>query len=157
MSATEFDEAEASIRASHAPASLEQVVLDLADLSSVRRAAARIASFGAIDVLVNNAGVMGTSHQRTVDGLRRREQSALDHLEKMVLEERSPAEIQAQADKVVTLHHELTEARVESREAEAVADREQVQANRAARHLEDAEAGRPPLVADRVDLKDRLG
>ena len=64
-----LDEAEASIRASHAPASLEQVVLDLADLSSVRRAAARIASFGAIDVLVNNAGVMGTSHQRTVDGL----------------------------------------------------------------------------------------
>lgn len=95
--------------------------------------------------------------QRTVDGLRRREQSALDHLEKMVLEERSPAEIEAQADKVVTLHHELTEARAESRDAEAVADREQAQANRAARHLEDAEAGRPRLVADPIDLTSRLG
>lgn len=64
-----LDEAEASIRHAAPHAGLEKVVLDLADLSSVRRAAARIAAVGAIDVLVNNAGVMGTSHQRTVDGL----------------------------------------------------------------------------------------
>jgi predicted nucleic acid-binding Zn-ribbon protein len=108
--------------------------------------------------------------QRTVDGLKRREQSAFDDLEELVLAERPPAEIQAQADKVAALHRELTEARVEAREAETVADREQAQADRAARTLEDAEAGKPRLVADQTtwqpaaetdfaqaDLKDRLG
>ena len=39
--------------------------LDLADLSSVRRAAAEVAGLGPIDVLVNNAGVMGTPYHRT--------------------------------------------------------------------------------------------
>jgi len=104
--------------------------------------------------------------QRTVDGLKRREQSALDDLEKLVLAERPPAEIQAQADKVAALHRELTEARVEAREAETVAAREQAQANRAARDLEDAEAGKPRPVAEPTgvardveptNLKDRLG
>ena len=64
-----LDEAEASILRAAPQASLEKVVLDLADLSSVRRAAARIAAVGAIDVLINNAGVMGTTHQHTVDDL----------------------------------------------------------------------------------------
>ena len=50
-------------------AALESVELDLADLSSVRRAAAVVAGLGPLDVLVNNAGVMGTAHQRTPDGL----------------------------------------------------------------------------------------
>ncbi|WP_210649501.1 hypothetical protein [Nocardioides sp. SYSU D00065] len=108
--------------------------------------------------------------QRTVDGLKRREQAVLDDLERMVLAERPPEEIQAQATKVAAIHRELTEARVEAREAEAVAEREQAQANRAARNLEAAEEGRPRIVAERadwrpgaeqsfepVDLKDRLG
>jgi hypothetical protein len=73
---------------------------------------------------------------RTVDGLRRREQVALDDLEQMVLEERPSEEVQAQATKVATLHRELTEARVEARGAEAAADREQAQADRAARRLQ---------------------
>ena len=63
-----------------------------------------------------------------------------------------------------------TDARVEAREAEAVADREQAQANRAARNLEAAEAGKPRLVVEQAawqpaveehveptHLKDRLG
>jgi NAD(P)-dependent dehydrogenase (short-subunit alcohol dehydrogenase family) len=50
-------------------AELETVVVDLADLGSVRRAAAEVAGLGAIDVLVNNAGVMGTPYRRTPDGL----------------------------------------------------------------------------------------
>jgi NAD(P)-dependent dehydrogenase (short-subunit alcohol dehydrogenase family) len=50
-------------------ATLEQLRVDLADLSSVRQAAAEAKQLGPIDVLVNNAGVMGTPHQRTVDGL----------------------------------------------------------------------------------------
>jgi NAD(P)-dependent dehydrogenase (short-subunit alcohol dehydrogenase family) len=50
-------------------ASLEQLNVDLADLSSVRKAAERAKSLGPIDVLVNNAGVMGTKRQQTTDGL----------------------------------------------------------------------------------------
>ena len=50
-------------------ATLETIELDLADLSSVRRAAATASDLGPIDVLVNNAGVMGTPYQRTADGL----------------------------------------------------------------------------------------
>ena len=106
--------------------------------------------------------------RQTVEALTRREQGALDSLEQLVLAEEPPAEIQAQADKVATLHRQLTESRGEAREAEAAADREQAQANRAARHLEAAEAGRPRLVAEPVrglapdpdqpvGLEDRLG
>lgn len=47
---------------------LAPLVVDLADLSSVRHAAAEAARFGPIDVLINNAGVMATPYQRTVDG-----------------------------------------------------------------------------------------
>jgi NAD(P)-dependent dehydrogenase (short-subunit alcohol dehydrogenase family) len=50
-------------------ARLEKLVLDLADLDAVRRAAARAAVLGPLDLLVNNAGVMATSYQRTDDGL----------------------------------------------------------------------------------------
>jgi hypothetical protein len=102
--------------------------------------------------------------RRTVDGLKRREQGALDDLEKMVIAERPPEEIQAQAAKVQALHHELVDARDEAREAETVADREQAQANRAARNLDAAEEGRPRLVAEQAtwepapaNLTDRLG
>lgn len=56
--------------AHRAPAArLEELVVDLSDLSSVRHAAGRAARLGAIDVLLNNAGVMGTPYARTVDGL----------------------------------------------------------------------------------------
>lgn len=115
------------------------------------------------------AGDHAEATQRTVDGLKRREQAALDHLEKAVLDERPPDEIQAEADRVAGIHRELTEARVEAREAEVAAHREQAQANRAARALEDAETGRPRPVAEAApwkppteqamphNLKDRLG
>ncbi|MBL0746941.1 hypothetical protein [Nocardioides baculatus] len=100
--------------------------------------------------------------RHTVDVLKRREQSALDDLEKMVLAEKSPEEITAQSAKVQALHRELVEARTEALDAERVADREQAQANRAARDLEAAEQGKPRLVVEQTDwqpvnLKDRLG
>ena len=47
---------------------LHPLQLDLADLSSVRRAAAEAGALGPLSILVNNAGVMGTPHERTVDG-----------------------------------------------------------------------------------------
>ena len=58
-------------------AELEQLVVDLADLSSVRRAAAEAAGLGPIHVLVNNAGVMATPYHRTADGLE--QQMATNH------------------------------------------------------------------------------
>ena len=49
-------------------ATLRPLVLDLADQSSVRRAAEEAASYGPLHLLVNNAGVMAPPYQRTVDG-----------------------------------------------------------------------------------------
>jgi NAD(P)-dependent dehydrogenase (short-subunit alcohol dehydrogenase family) len=42
--------------------------VDLADLTSVRRAADEAAAYGPLHLLVNNAGVMATPYQRTADG-----------------------------------------------------------------------------------------
>ena len=58
-----------TIRAEVPAAELELLEVDLADLASVRRAGAVATAYGPIDVLVNNAGVMGTSRQVTGDGL----------------------------------------------------------------------------------------
>lgn len=63
------DETVAAIREQVPDAALETLQLDLASLESVRHAAAAAARFGAIDVLVNNAGVMATPYSRTADGL----------------------------------------------------------------------------------------
>ncbi|WP_341927161.1 oxidoreductase [Nocardioides psychrotolerans] len=68
-SATKVSETESAIRTEVPAASLEQLVVDLSDLGSVRAAAADASSYGPIDVLVNNAGVMATPQTRTGDGL----------------------------------------------------------------------------------------
>ena len=49
-------------------ARLRSVIVDLADLASVRRGAAEAAALGPLDLLVNNAGVMALPYARTVDG-----------------------------------------------------------------------------------------
>ena len=72
-----LDETSAAIRAEVPAAVLDTLVVDLADLGSVRRAAAEAAGLGPIDVLVNNAGVMGTPYHRTADGLE--QQLATNH------------------------------------------------------------------------------
>ena len=59
--------------------SLELVHLDLADLVSVRLAADRVLSGHArLDLLINNAGVMGTPYRQTADGFEL--QMATNHL-----------------------------------------------------------------------------
>lgn len=63
------EETVAAIRAEVPGASLEALHLDLASLASVRAAADAAVQLGPIDVLVNNAGVMGTAYSRTADGL----------------------------------------------------------------------------------------
>jgi NAD(P)-dependent dehydrogenase (short-subunit alcohol dehydrogenase family) len=57
------------IRSQSPHASLELVRLDLASLTSVRAAAEQILGVhGRVDLLVNNAGVMGLPERRTADG-----------------------------------------------------------------------------------------
>jgi NAD(P)-dependent dehydrogenase (short-subunit alcohol dehydrogenase family) len=68
-SPAKLDETRDTIRAEVPQADLEELEVDLADLESVRRAGEAAASYGPLDVLVNNAGVMGTSRQVTGDGL----------------------------------------------------------------------------------------
>lgn len=57
------------MRAGIRGAVVEELVVDLADLDSVRKAGAAAARLGSIDVLVNNAGVMATPARRTAQGL----------------------------------------------------------------------------------------
>ncbi|HLN76910.1 MAG TPA: oxidoreductase [Nocardioidaceae bacterium] len=49
-------------------AELIPLVMDLADLGSVRRAVDEVKGLGPLDILINNAGVMATPYHRTVDG-----------------------------------------------------------------------------------------
>jgi NAD(P)-dependent dehydrogenase (short-subunit alcohol dehydrogenase family) len=62
-------ETEAAIREDLPDAELEPLLVDLADQTSVRAAAAEAAAYGSVDLLVNNAGIMATPYRRTVDGL----------------------------------------------------------------------------------------
>jgi NAD(P)-dependent dehydrogenase (short-subunit alcohol dehydrogenase family) len=73
-----LDDTEQAIRAEVPHAELEQLQVDLASLESVRRAAVAASALGAVDVLVNNAGVMGTPYSRTEDGFEL--QLATNHL-----------------------------------------------------------------------------
>ncbi|MBJ7596801.1 oxidoreductase [Candidatus Nephthysia bennettiae] len=67
------------IRAGAPDASVEVVALDLASQASVRAAAERILSAHThIDLLVNNAGVMGIRESKTIDGFEM--QLGVDHL-----------------------------------------------------------------------------
>lgn len=67
------------IRISAPDASLELVALDLASQASVRAAAEQIiAAHKSVDLLINNAGVMGISEAKTVDGFEM--QFGVDHL-----------------------------------------------------------------------------
>jgi NAD(P)-dependent dehydrogenase (short-subunit alcohol dehydrogenase family) len=59
--------------------SLELLDLDLSDLDSVRAAAGRVlAKHARLDLLINNAGVMGTPYRQTADGFEL--QMATNHL-----------------------------------------------------------------------------
>lgn len=69
---------EADIRRQLPGARLHGLTVDLADLSSVRRAAAELAGTGPLHLLVNNAGVMATPYVRTGDGFEL--QLATNHL-----------------------------------------------------------------------------
>ena len=97
------------IRGTAPQASLELVPLDLASLESVRAAAQQIlAEHDTIDLLVNNAGVMGIPEQRTADGFEM--QFGVDHLGHWAITALlMPALLNANAARIVTVtsmaHH----------------------------------------------------
>ncbi|WP_344285291.1 oxidoreductase [Streptomyces hebeiensis] len=62
---TKLDQAADAVRAAAPGARADTLVLDLADLSSVREAATRIAETETIDLLFNNAGVMNLPERQT--------------------------------------------------------------------------------------------
>jgi NAD(P)-dependent dehydrogenase (short-subunit alcohol dehydrogenase family) len=102
-------EAMGRIRDGIPDASLELVELDLGSLDSVREAAEEIlAAHETIDLLINNAGVMGIPERRTADGFEM--QLGVDHLGHFALTARLlPALLQAPAARIVTVtstaHH----------------------------------------------------
>ena len=65
---TKLAETVADVRRRVPTAAVHPLLVDLADLSSVRRAADAARAFGPLHLLVNNAGVMATPHLRTADG-----------------------------------------------------------------------------------------
>ena len=97
------------IRAIAPDAALEQVPLDLASQASVRAAAGQImAAHQSIDLLINNAGVMGIPEAKTVDGFEM--QFGVDHLGHWSLTALLlPALLRAPGSRIVTVtstaHH----------------------------------------------------
>lgn len=102
-------EAMGRIRDGIPDASLELVELDLGSLDSVQAAAEEIlAAHETIDLLVNNASVMGIPERRTADGFEM--QFGVDHLGHFALTARLlPALLEAPAARIVTVtstaHH----------------------------------------------------
>ncbi|MGO4257646.1 oxidoreductase [Marmoricola sp. RAF53] len=70
-SADKLDATVAGLAAEIPHAKVHPVIIDLADLASVRRGAAQAAEIGPLDLLVNNAGVMALPYAATVDGFER--------------------------------------------------------------------------------------
>jgi NAD(P)-dependent dehydrogenase (short-subunit alcohol dehydrogenase family) len=74
-----LDESVAAIRASVPAAQLDTLTVDLGSLESIRAATSRARQqFPAIDLLINNAGVMATPFEHTADGFER--QFGTNHL-----------------------------------------------------------------------------
>jgi NAD(P)-dependent dehydrogenase (short-subunit alcohol dehydrogenase family) len=69
---TKNEQTASEIRQSFPETNLKLVTLDLASLSSVREVATQLVADQAVpklDVLINNAGVMGTAYSLTIDGI----------------------------------------------------------------------------------------
>jgi NAD(P)-dependent dehydrogenase (short-subunit alcohol dehydrogenase family) len=107
--ATKAQAARDAILADRPDASLELVDLDLGDLGSVRSAAdAILAAHPAVDILLNNAGLMAMPEGRTTDGFET--QLGVNHLGHWALTAHLlPAVLRAEAARVVTVtstaHH----------------------------------------------------
>ena len=104
-----LDETRTAILEQVPAADLPTLVVDLADLGSVRRAAAEVAGLGAVDVLVNNAGVMAPAYSRTADGLEL--QMATNHYGPFLLTGLLlPQLVESNAGRVVTVSSQMHRA-----------------------------------------------
>jgi NAD(P)-dependent dehydrogenase (short-subunit alcohol dehydrogenase family) len=64
-----LEETEKAIKAKTPTAKIRLLIFDLASLKSVREAAAEVNGYPEnIDILINNAGIMATPYEKTVDG-----------------------------------------------------------------------------------------
>jgi NAD(P)-dependent dehydrogenase (short-subunit alcohol dehydrogenase family) len=104
-SADRLDQAARRIRRAQPAADLTPLVLDLADLDSVRRAVAQTAAYGPVHLLVNNAGVMATPQRRTVDGFEL--QLGTNHLVHFALTGRLLPQLVAGEGRVVTVSSQM--------------------------------------------------
>jgi NAD(P)-dependent dehydrogenase (short-subunit alcohol dehydrogenase family) len=106
-STAKADQAAASIRADVPNAALEVAPLDLADLASVREFAEHRAAPGlAVDLLINNAGIMAAPRRLTKDGFE--SQFGTNHLGHFALTGLMlPALLRARAPRVVTVSSHL--------------------------------------------------
>ncbi|PUA79874.1 oxidoreductase [Nocardioides currus] len=95
-----------AIRGEVPDAELDELVVDLADLSSVRDAARRAGELGPLDVLVNNAGIMAPPFRRTGDGLE--SQMATNHFGPFLLTGLLAPQLAASGDaRVVTVSSQM--------------------------------------------------
>lgn len=101
-----IDAAADAIAAEVPGATTDALVVDLADLGSVRAAGEAAARFGALDLLVNNAGIMAPPLRRTPDGLE--SQMATNHFGPFLLTGLLLEQLAASGDgRVVTLSSQM--------------------------------------------------
>lgn len=95
-----------AIHAEAPDAEVSELHLDLADLSSVRRAAAEAEHLGELHLLVNNAGVMAPPHRLTPDGFE--SQFATNHLGPFLLTGLlQPQLVTAEGARIVTVSSQM--------------------------------------------------
>lgn len=120
-SSSRLDAAADALRDQVPEASLERLLVDLADLTSVRQAAAEAARLGPVHLLVNNAGVMAPAHHRTADGFEL--QLATNHLGPFLLTGLLLPQLAAGEGRVVTvssqMHRRARSAPLENPRADA--------------------------------------
>jgi NAD(P)-dependent dehydrogenase (short-subunit alcohol dehydrogenase family) len=103
MAVRDSGRGEVALRTVRAHGAAELLHLDLADLASVRAAAATLEGrIDRLDLLVNNAGIMATPRRRTVDGFE--SQLATNHLGHFALTGRlMPLLLKSSGPRVVTV------------------------------------------------------
>lgn len=116
------EQARGEVRAQAPDATVELVSLDLADLSSVRRAAEELRSrFDGVDVLVNNAGVMAMPRRMTVDGFEM--QLGVNHLGHFALTQLVLDQVKDRVVTVSSLYHKRGRIRFDDLMGERKYDR----------------------------------
>ena len=89
------------IKAGRLDAQIDFIQLDLNDLASVKNAVAQIETIEKLDVLINNAGIMGTPHTLTKDGFE--SHFGVNHLAHFALVGHLAAKIKKDGTRIIAL------------------------------------------------------